>query len=146
MKLEKLINEDTAKTLSTAQMVEITEELSEYIDCGHTNKDKLLRHIDIIVNGPEFSHEMAEEVCSKFKNTATGKTGPHWSMVETNSVMSSNRLSYPASNFYVLLNMLYSDYSAVLDEEHIIAIAIEKTKDIDVKEDWLKKYIFHNQD
>ena len=42
-----------------------------------------------------------------------GTTGAHWTMAQTNDVRTSHGLTCPAKDFYVALNMMYSDFSNV---------------------------------
>lgn len=56
--------------------------------------------------------ETAEEWTSKMHN-ADGTRGPHWSMEQTKQVMQQRNINVDPIEFFVAMNMVYSDYSKV---------------------------------
>lgn len=59
-----------------------------------------------------FSKEMAEEWTREMKNE-DGTTGPHWTMEQTNQIMTQRGINCDPAEFYAAMNMVYSDYSKV---------------------------------
>lgn len=56
--------------------------------------------------------ELAEEWTSQMKN-ADGTKGPHWKMEQTEQLMERRKLDCDPVEFWVAMNMMYSDYSKV---------------------------------
>lgn len=56
--------------------------------------------------------DMAEEWMSSIKN-ADGTRGPHWKMEQTEQLMERRKLDCDPVEFWVAMNMMYSDYSKV---------------------------------
>ena len=59
-----------------------------------------------------FSRAMAEEWTREMKNE-DGTTGPHWTMEQTNQIMTQRGINCDPAEFYAAMNMVYSDYSKV---------------------------------
>ena len=66
--------------------------------------------------GKHFSEEMALDAVSKMVN-ADGTSGEHWSLQQTNALLSSNALNYNKYDFYYVINMLYSDFCDVVGSD-----------------------------
>ena len=66
--------------------------------------------------GKHFSEELAKKAVSKMENT-DGTMGEHWTLQQTNSLLSSNGENYNKYDFYYVLNMLYSDFAGVIGNE-----------------------------
>lgn len=64
---------------------------------------------------------MAEEWTESMRN-ADGSTGPHWSMDQTKQVMEKRQVECDPIEFYVTMNMLYSDYSKVVKAHGITSV------------------------
>ena len=58
------------------------------------------------------SMEDAKHWASQMQN-ADGTTGPHWTPDQTSSVMAQRGLSFDRADFFVAMNMMYSDYCMV---------------------------------
>lgn len=63
--------------------------------------------------GTPMTKEMAEEWTRSMKNE-DGTKGPHWTMDQVKQVMAQKGIKYDPVYFWVVLNMMYSDYCAVL--------------------------------
>lgn len=105
-------------------------------------KKKLERHEKMY--GPHFNEECALKVVAKMENE-DGTIGQHWSISETTTLAS--RYSMPFSDkvnrydWYVALNMVYSDYYSLLKTTSIsdttkffVELAKAWLKDKDVEE------------
>ncbi len=54
----------------------------------------------------------AERWCAHMENT-DGTTGPHWTLEQTEIVKNQRGIQWDAVEFWVTMNMIYSDYSEV---------------------------------
>ena len=59
-----------------------------------------------------FSTETAKTWTKNMEN-ADGTQGPHWSLEQTKQMMAQRKLSFNPSEFWVALNLVYSDFSQV---------------------------------
>lgn len=60
----------------------------------------------------EMTKDMAERWAGMMENE-DGTTGPHWSLDQAKQVMAQRNISGSPYDFWLALNMMYSDYSAV---------------------------------
>ncbi len=60
----------------------------------------------------ELTKEKAEKWTKRMKNT-DGSTGPHWDMAQTKSLKEKLGINVDPIEFYVAVNMMYSDYCGV---------------------------------
>lgn len=60
----------------------------------------------------EMTKDMAEHWADMMENE-DGTTGPHWSLDQAKQVMAQRNISGSPYDFWLALNMMYSDYSAV---------------------------------
>ena len=63
-------------------------------------------------DGEKFTREMAEEWTAKMENE-DGTRGPHWNMDQTKQVMAQKNIDADPIEFYLAMNMMYSDYCKV---------------------------------
>ena len=97
-----------------------------------------------IEHGPHFNEEHARKAVMKMENE-DGTRGPHWSIEETTTLASQYGISltgkYNRYDWYVALNMVYSDYYRVImnitgsnNTKHYVEFAKAwlNDKDIDV--------------
>lgn len=61
---------------------------------------------------PHFDRQMAEEWASGMENE-DGTRGPHWTLDQAKQVMAQKEISGSPLEFFVTLNMMYSDYCKV---------------------------------
>ena len=59
-----------------------------------------------------FTQEEAKEWTSAMQNV-DGTTGPHWTLEQTNQIMTQRGINCDPAEFYAAMNMVYSDYSKV---------------------------------
>lgn len=86
-----------------------------YLTEIHKNLKKMIPTAteEYMMNYIPMNVENAKKWVSKMKNT-DGTTGAHWTMEQTNSVKNKEGLADLSDGlFYAVLNMMYSDYSAV---------------------------------
>lgn len=65
--------------------------------------------------GRPFDREMAQEWVQRMKN-ADGTTGPHWTMEKTEEARAHRGINCDALEFWVAMNMIYSDYAKVAEK------------------------------
>lgn len=59
-----------------------------------------------------FSVETAKEWTKNMKNE-DGTTGPHWTLEQAKQIMAQRNVSFNPNEFWVALNVIYSDFSPV---------------------------------
>lgn len=108
-------------------------------------KDKRMFERHEYMYGPHFTEECATKVVSKMQNE-DGTMGQHWSLAETTAVASKYGVSfsprkYNKYDWYVALNMVYSDYYKFVidtlhtdDVKHFVELAKAWLDDKDVTE------------
>lgn len=95
-------------------------------------------------HGPHFNEEYAHEAVSKMENE-DGSRGPHWSLEETTAFANQHGVSlgnkFNRYDWYVALNMIYSDYYKVIvnitnsnNTKHFVEFAKAWLADKDVEE------------
>ena len=88
--------------------------------------------------GEHFNKENAEEAVSGMENE-DGSMGEHWSISETTRIANDNRITWDLFNeydWYYVLNMVYSDYCKLFNDDTQTYIKLAKAwlNDIDVPE------------
>lgn len=89
--------------------------------------------------------EEAQKWTKKMKNS-DGSSGPHWDMTQTNTLRERHNIDVDPVEFYVAVNMMYSDYCAVAkkygadNSEFYAMMAKAFLKDKDAGPDKLKNY------
>lgn len=119
------------------KMEVVSKIIDDYVE-KHDDKWDLFVSLDMYINGEIFSEEMAEECVKRFLNTKTGGKGPFWTRSQTDALLSKLNVSMPKTNFYVLANRIYSDYSGYVDEDVLIKLVNAKTHDRDSYQGMLK--------
>lgn len=61
---------------------------------------------------PHLTHDEAEEWCDSMVNT-DGTKGAHWTMEQTEQVASQRGITCDKTDFWAVMNMMYSDYNKV---------------------------------
>jgi hypothetical protein len=101
--------------------------------------DKFLMKVDLLIN-PHFTRDTAEYVVSKFENK-DGTTGEHWDYETTTKVLDSKGYDFRPCDWYVALNMIYSDfYRSGRSDETYIEMAYDFLNDKDAPDDKMKRY------
>lgn len=95
-------------------------------------------------HGPHFNEEHARKAVMKMENE-DGTRGPHWSLEETSALASQYGISLSGKfnryDWFVALNMVYSDYYKVLlnitGSNNIKHLNKEKKPQLSVMRKWL---------
>ena len=68
-----------------------------------------------------------------------------WTKAETDSILKQKGLQINDIDFYVAMNMIYSDFHNAIDDdtEKCILLAVDFLKDEDVSENKLYNYYYH---
>lgn len=104
-------------------------------------------------HGPHFNEEYARKAVSKMQNE-DGSRGPHWSLEETTQFASQYGISlsnrFNRYDWYVALNMIYSDYYKVIMQitnsnnvKHYIEFAKAWLNDKDIDEGKMWYYFIY---
>lgn len=104
-------------------------------------------------HGPHFNEEYARKAVSKMQNE-DGSHGPHWSLEETTQFASQYGISlnnrFNRYDWYVALNMIYSDYYKVIMQmtnsnniKHYIEFAKAWLNDRDIDEGKMWYYFIY---
>lgn len=67
---------------------------------------------------PKFNKRMADEWTAQMQNE-DGSKGPHWSMDQVRQVMEQKKIDCDETEFFAVLNAIYSDYSAVAQKHGV---------------------------
>lgn len=110
----------------------------------HMTSPKTLGYADSTEVEP-LTHEKAMRWVQNMKN-ADGTTGAHWSMDQARQIMEQQHITEDEVEFYVTLNMIYSDYCKVAKRnncstiEFYAAMAKAFLDDKDAQPEKLSKY------
>ena len=127
----------------TEEMEELTEMVDDFVeDFKEHHKDKVdefIMGVDLLLN-PHFTKHTAHYAVSKMKNK-DGSTGEHWSKETTSKVLESKGYDFDPCDWYVALNMMYSDYyKSGRSDETYIELAYDFLSDVDAPKDKMKRY------
>jgi len=116
----------------TKQMYELTEILDDHFEELEAVNPSMywdvIHEFHMIVYGPHFDEECAKYAVSVMQNE-DGTMGQHWTIEETTSVGQQNGISFDRFNvwdWYYTLNMIYSDYVAVIGNTPSTYISLAK--------------------
>lgn len=86
-------------------------------------------------HGPHFNEEHARKAVSKMENE-DGSRGQHWSIEETTALANQHGIrlddKFNKYDWYVALNMVYSDYYIVTDNSIGLTVATDKQQIINM--------------
>lgn len=108
----------------------------------HTTNPKLeklvLNDLYVTLFGEHFNKENSQEAVDNMENE-DGSSGEHWSCIETTKIANENRINWDTFNeydWYYVLNMVYSDYCKIFNDDLITYVKLAKAwlNDIDVPE------------
>lgn len=128
---------------NTEVMEELTEMVDDFVEevkeHHHEKAMHFLTEVDLLLN-PHFTKETAKYAVSKMKNK-DGSTGEHWSKETTDKVLESKGYHFNHCDWYVALNMMYSDYyKSGRSDDTYIELAYDFLDDEDAPEHKMKKY------
>jgi hypothetical protein len=127
----------------TETMEELTEMINDFVEEvreHHPEKVKdFILAVDLLLN-PYFTKETARYVVSKMKNK-DGSVGEHWDRDTTDKVLYSKGYDFNPCDWYVALNMIYSDYyKSGRSDDTYIELAYDFLADEDAPAHKMKKY------
>lgn len=127
----------------TEVMEELTEMVSDFIEeVKEHHKDKVddfIMSVDLLLN-PHFTRETSKYAVSKMKNK-DGSIGEHWDYETTSKVLENRGYDFNHCDWYVALNMIYSDYyKSGRSDDTYIELAYDFLSDKDAPADKMKKY------
>lgn len=101
--------------------------------------EKFIAKTDLVLN-PHFTKDTGEMVVKRFENK-DGSTGEHWNYSQTTSVLNSKGYDFDEGDWYVALNMVWSDYfKNGRSDDVYIELASDFLSDPDAPDDKMKKY------
>lgn len=116
----------------------------------YNNKDayvKAMLTVHESIFGKHFNETLAKKAVEEMDNV-DGSKGEHWTLAQTNQLLTAQKLSFNKYDFYYLMNMLHSDFSKVLGEDSKIYLNMAKAyiDDPDAKESkvyciWKSRYM-----
>ena len=129
--------------LETEDMELLTHKIDWFVEKVRDKEpelvDKFLMKVDLIVN-PYFTKETAQYVVSKMENK-DGSIGEHWNYDTTTKVLDSKGYDFNPCDWYVALNMIYSDYyRSGRSDDTYIELAYDFLNDKDAPDDKMKRY------
>lgn len=123
--LEEIVKK--GKNDDMVALAKVFDKAMDYIKETDSEKyDKLEMKMHEIVYGKVITEEMAKEWVSSMRPMAK------WTMEDTNATLKQYGLNIDPIQFYVVMNMLYSDMKNVLgsgDDEESLEKYVEATKD-----------------
>lgn len=125
------INKLTKKA-DAKSMYDLTEVLDDHFEeLEKTHPDlywEVMHELHILINGPYFDEECAKWAVSQMENE-DGTIGQHWSVEETTAVAQQSGITFDTFtiwDWYYALNMIYSDYVAVIGNTPSTYISLAK--------------------
>lgn len=127
----------------TEVMEHLTEMVDDFIEeAKEHHKDEVehfLIDVDLLLN-PHFSKESAKYAVSRMKNK-DGSTGEHWDYNTTTRVLESKGFDFNPCDWYVALNMVYSDYyKSGRSDDTYVELAYDFLSDEDAPTHKMKRY------
>lgn len=97
------------------------------------------RELYTIANGKVITLELAEKWVSEMRPLAK------WTKAETDAILKQKGLQVNDVDFYVVMNMMHSDFHNTLDDdiEKYILLSVDFLKDEDVEKDKLYNYYYY---
>ena len=154
MTYKKLVQKAYYKDLGEDVMWKMTDATSKFIESMRVlhpaEVDKFIKDLESELCYPPFTEEQAKKVVANMTNK-DGSKGEHWSMAQVKDYMQthSEYSGLPLYDFYVAINMMYSDYyKASRTTENYAELAKDFLDDKDAPKDKLQRYFasMHDED
>lgn len=128
------------KTEVMEHLTEMVDDFIEETKEHHADKvEHFLIGVDLLLN-PHFSKESAKYAVSKMKNK-DGSMGEHWDYNTTTRVLEGKGFDFNPCDWYVALNMVYSDYyKSGRSDDTYIELAYDFLSDEDAPTHKMKRY------
>lgn len=141
-RFKSLVN-DYGRDGDVKSMENLTDKIDWFVEKVMEKDKDLAEHflmkVDLLLN-PHFLKNAAEYVVSLFDNK-DGSTGEHWNYNQTSSVMKSRGYDFCEGDWYVCLNMMWSDYyKNGRSDDVYIELAADFLDDPDAPDGKMKKY------
>ena len=147
-KFKMYVDQLTAKG-DTKAMYDLTEMLDDHFEELKTVHPEMywdvVNELHMLTYGAHFDEECAKYAVSMMQNE-DGTVGQHWSLEETTSVGQQNGISFDRFNqydWYYTLNMIYSDYVAVIGNTPSTYISLAKAWIMDKDAEEGKAYRYY---
>lgn len=127
----------------TEVMEELTEKVSDFVEEVREHHKEKAEHfivmVDLLLN-PHFTKETARYAVEHMKNK-DGSIGEHWDYNTTSRVLENRGYEFNPNDWYVALNMIYSDYyKSGRSDDTYIELAYDFLSDEDAPACKMKKY------
>lgn len=124
-------------------MEHLTHKIDHFVEEVRERNPEMVEHflmkIDLLLN-PDFSKESSKYAVSKMKNK-DGSIGEHWDYNTTTRVLESKGFDFNPCDWYVALNMIYSDYyKSGRSDDTYIELAYDFLSDEDAPTHKMKRY------
>ena len=131
---------------TTSQMVELRDvivNIVDYLKCNDYDEYLCTEYeINKIAHNGHIGEDVAKCWVSKMQNK-DGTRGEHWSMEQVANVIKEKGIKYELTDFYTVLNMMYSDYyNSRFDTATYIDLAKDWLEDKDIDGCKLLKYYY----
>ena len=131
---------------TTSQMVELRDvivNIVDYLKCNDYDEYLCTEYeINKIAHNGHIGEDVAKCWVSKMQNK-DGTKGEHWSMEQVANVIKEKGIKYELTDFYTVLNMMYSDYyNNRFDTATYIELAKDWLEDKDIEGCKLLKYYY----
>lgn len=128
------------KTEEMEHLTEMVDDFVEEVKEHHKERvEDFLIEVDLLLN-PHFSKETAKYAVSMMKNK-DGSVGEHWDYGTTTRVLDSKGYDFDPCDWYVALNMIYSDYyKSGRSDDTYIEMAYDFLSDEDAPAHKMKRY------
>ena len=131
---------------TTSQMVELRDvivNVVDYLKCNDYDEYLCTEYeINKIAHNGHIGEDVAKCWVSKMQNK-DGTRGEHWSMEQVANVIKEKGIKYELTDFYTVLNMMYSDYyNSRFDTATYIDLAKDWLEDKDIEGCKLLKYYY----
>lgn len=136
--LKKII--DNSKAEEMYKIEDLFCDMMAYLKEYNANMyQDIKRELYTIANGKIITLELAEKWVSEMRPLAK------WTKAETDSILKQKGLQVNDVDFYVVMNMMYSDFHNTLDDDidKYILLSVDFLEDEDVNKDKLYNYYYY---
>lgn len=144
---KKLVQKAYYKDLGEDVMWKMTDDTDKFVESMRVlhpaEVDKFLSNMEDEICYPPLTEAQAKEYVSHMKNK-DGSTGEHWTLEQVKAFMQSHSeySSLNALDFYVAINMMYSDYyKAAYTTDNYAALAKDFIGDKDAPKNKVVRYM-----
>ena len=144
---KKLVQKAYYKDLGEDVMWKMTDDTDKFVESMRVlhpaEVDKFLSHMEDEICYPPLTESQAKEYVSHMQNK-DGSTGEHWTLEQVKAFVQSHS-EYSSLNvldFYVAINMMYSDYyKAAYTTDNYAALAKDFIGDKDAPKNKVVRYM-----